>query len=182
MKLIKFGFIALLTVYITGCATGAKMENMVYNGEGRSYPEALKENVEVAGVLGGEKTNPAWTSKISDIAFEGALKESLKAQGLLSDNGKYQLAVNMVKVAQPLVGLNMKVTTHIKYTLTDKATNAVVFDEVIEAPHVTKVGEALVATKRLRLANEGSGMKNIEAFLAKLSDLKLDGAQITMAK
>ncbi len=182
MRVIKLGLVLIAALYITGCATGAKVENMVYQGEEKSYTEELKDNVEVTGVLGGQKTNPAWTSEISDAAFSGALQQSLRAQGLLADDGQYELSVNMVKVEQPLIGLNLKVTTHIRYILTDTATDSVVFDELIAAPHTATIGDAFAAVTRLRLANEGSGMKNIEVFLTKLSELKLGVGQISLAK
>ncbi len=60
-------------LYLTGCASGAKMGNMVYEGPVKAYDTALQSNVDVTNVSGGEKTNPAWTSEIDNDAFAGAL-------------------------------------------------------------------------------------------------------------
>lgn len=182
MKLMKVVLILTAVLYITGCASGAKMENMTYQGEQKSYSEDIKNNVGLSDVSGGEKTNPVWTSEISDEAFSGALKNSLQAQGLLSDDGIYNLKVKLIKVEQPIFGLDFEVKTHVQYILTNSKDNSVVFNETIVAPHTATVGDAFAAVKRLRLANEGSGMKNIEQFLAKLSELKIIKSQISLTK
>lgn len=79
----------------------------------------------------------------------------------------------MVKVDQPMFGLDMAVTTHVKYTLVDSASGAKVLEETVVAPHTATFGDAAVGVKRLRLANEGSGKKNIDQFLDKLAALKI---------
>lgn len=177
---------ALLTLtavlFITGCATGAKMENMTYQGGQKPYSEDIKNNVGLSDVSGGKKTNPLWTSKISDESFSGAVKSSLQAQGLLSDDGIYSLKVKLIKVEQPIFGLNFEVKTHVQYILTNSKDNSVVFNETIVSPHTATFGDAFAAIKRLRLANEGSGRKNIEQFLEKLSELKIIKSQISLAK
>lgn len=182
MKLIKIALILTVAAYITGCASGAKMENMTYQGVQKLYSEDLKQSVELSDVSGGKKTNPAWTSEISNEAFSGALKNSLKAQGLLSDDGIYKLEVKLIKVEQPFFGLDFEVKTHVQYTLTNPTDNSVVFNETIVAPHTATFDDAFAGIKRLRLANEGSGMKNIEKFLEKLSELKVSRNQISLAK
>ncbi len=71
-----------------------------------------------------KKTNPLWTSEISSEAFSGAVRGSLQAQGLLSDDGRYKLVVNMLKVDQPIFGLDFEVTTHVQY-FTDRFGNPI---------------------------------------------------------
>ena len=182
MKSIKI-YLAIVTVmYLSGCASGAKMENMIYQGDQKNYSAELKENLEVSNVSGGQKTNPAWTSEISSEAFSGAVKESLSAQGLLSENGQYKLTVEMLKVDQPIFGLNFEVTTHVKYLLLDSISNSVIFDETIVAPHTSTFGDAFSGVERLRLANEGAGNKNIEIFLEKLSELQINKNEISLSE
>lgn len=180
MKILKLAFIFLVSAYLFGCASPAKMENMVYQGNQKAYPEQLRKNVDVSSVSGGKKTNPAWTSEIDDEAFSGALKQSLSAQGLLSDKGGYQLEARLLKVEQPMFGFDIKVTTHVQYILTDVKTNSVVLDKTVVSPYTATVGDAFAAVKRLRLANEGSGKKNIEGLLDKLSALKIRPKAITL--
>ncbi|MFC6684205.1 hypothetical protein ACFQGA_06740 [Marinobacter koreensis] len=168
-------------LYLSGCASGAKMGNMVYEGPVKAYDTALQSNVNVANVSGGEDTNPAWTSEIDNDAFAGALKQSLRKQGLLSGSGRYQLEALLLEVDQPMFGLDFKVTTHVKYILTDRKNNgAVVLNETIVAPYTATVGDAFVAIKRLRLANEGSGKANIQNLLEKLSELKIQPGDISL--
>ncbi|MBU2713200.1 hypothetical protein KCG35_19210 [Zooshikella sp. WH53] len=154
---------------------------MIYQGEQKTYPKELKDNLEVSSVSGGEKTNPAWTSEIDNDAFSAAVKKSLSSQGLLSESGKYQLEVKMLKVDQPLFGFDMTVTTHVQYTLTDKTNNVTVLNETIVAPYTATVSDAFSGIKRLRLANEGSGKKNITGLLEKLSKLNISSHQISVS-
>jgi hypothetical protein len=60
--------------------------------------------------------------------------------------------------------------------------NSIVFDETIIAPHTATFSDSAIAIKRLRLANEGAGNKNIEAFLEKLSALNIDKNEISVSE
>ena len=182
MKLVKFVFVLFICAYLSACASGAKMENMVFLGDQKEYSGELQENLGLGDVSGGKKTNPAWTSEIDNQSFSGAVKQSLRSQGLYADNGKYQLEVKMLKVDQPLFGLSFEVITHVQYILTDTDSGTVVFDDTVVAPHTATVGEAFVGVKRLRLANEGSAKKNIEGLLNKLSDLQIKSQAISLAE
>lgn len=134
-------------LYLTGCASGAKMGNMVYDGQVKPYDAALQNNVDVTNVSGGEETNPAWTSEIDNNAFAGALKQTLQKQGLLAGSGRYQLEALLLEVDQPVFGLDFEVTTHVKYILTDRENNgAVVLNETIIAPYTATIGDAFAAT------------------------------------
>lgn len=183
MKKFKLILVLGYTAFLFGCATGAKMESMVSTDTSSiqsSYDEALKKEVSVTSVSGGEKTNPAWTSEISNENFSGALKASLNKHGLLSDSGKYKLQATLLKVEQPLFGLDMTVTTHVKYTLTNSENNNVIYSDTITTPYTATVGDAFVAVQRLRLANEGAGRNNIEGLLKELSNLKIKQNEITI--
>lgn len=182
MKYIKVTFVFVLCTYLWGCASGAKMEGMVFHGDKKEYSDEIKTNMGLGEVSGGEKTNPAWTSEIDNDAFSGAVKESLRSQGLYSENGKYRLEVKMLKVDQPLFGLDLEVTTHVQYILTHVETSTVIFDDTVIAPHTAGVSDAFAAVKRLRLANEGSAQKNIEGLLNKLSELRIEPKEISLAK
>lgn len=180
MRILNLVSVLFICSYLFGCASGAKMEDMVFQGPQKNYSDALQKNMEVAKVSGGEKTNPAWTSEISNEAFSEAVKNSLVSQGLYSPAGKYQLEVQMIKVDQPMFGLDFEVTTNVRYTLTNTITSKVVLDETVIAPHTATMGDAFAAVKRLRLANEGSANKNIENFLSKLSQLEIDPKEISL--
>ncbi|MGK0524144.1 MAG: hypothetical protein ACI92N_001783 [Pseudomonadales bacterium] len=170
-------------LYLTGCASGAKMGNMVYEGPVKAYDTALENNVTVTNVSGGKETNPAWTSEIDNDAFAGALKQSLQKQGLLSGSGRYQLEALLLEVDQPMFGLDFKVTTHVRYILTDSDNNGtVVLNKTVVAPYTATIGDAFAAIKRLRLANEGSGKANIQGLLNKLNELQIQSGEISFAQ
>jgi hypothetical protein len=159
------------------------MENMSYSGpeaNSKPYDSALRHEVSVSSVSGGEDTNPAWTSEIGNEEFSGAIKQSLAAQGLLSDNGRYQLAVNLSEVDQDLFGLDLTVVTKVKYTLIDSRNTNMVMDETITTPYTATFGDAVLAFERLRLANEGAAKKNIEELLDTLSALRISDNQVSM--
>lgn len=178
MKIFKMTLIFVGCIYMFGCATGAKMQNMSYLGVQKHYSEELKVNLGVSSCTGGEET--AWTSQINCEEFSGAVKKSLLEQGLLSDKGKYQLEIKMLKVDQPILGFDMTVTTHVRYILTDITTKSIILDETISAPHTATVNDAFYGVTRLRLANEGSGKKNIEGLLEKLATLRIDSKEISI--
>ena len=79
-----------------------------------------------------------------------------------------------------LFGLDFEVTSEVEYTLIEVATNKVMMREVVRTPFTAGVGDAFIAIKRLRLANEGSARTNIDAFLKRLSTLKIEAKQISL--
>lgn len=183
MKYARILSVLAALLYLTGCASGAQMGNMVYHGPVKVYDKDLEDNVDVTNVSGGEKTNPAWTSEIDNDAFAGALKQSLQKQGLLAGTGRYQLEALLLEVDQPMFGLDFEVTTHVRYILTDRENNgAVVLNETIVAPYTATIGDAFAAIKRLRLANEGSGKANIQGLIEKLSELQIQPGNISLAQ
>ena len=182
MKFVKQTLAIATCFYLAGCASGAQVENMIYKGDKQEYSSEIKENVVLSSVTGGEDTNPAWTSEISDKAFSGAIKESLVNEGLYSDNGKYSLSVEMVEIDQPSFGFDMTVTTIVKYILKDESSGEVVLSKEVNAPYTATIGDAFSGVERLKLANEGSGRKNIEELIKLLSDLNIEIDKISMVK
>ena len=112
-----------------------------------------------------------WTSEVGNAEFHEALRLSLHANGLLGSEGqpaKFGLYAELMEVSQPLFGFDLTVTSNVHYVVTDTASGAVAFDEIITASHTATVGDAFVAVERLRLANEGSVKENIRVFIDKL--------------
>ncbi|RZU45085.1 hypothetical protein EV700_1897 [Fluviicoccus keumensis] len=163
---------------LQGCATPASIQGMTAPRASTSQSD-LANSISVTEVSGGKKTNPLWTSQISSTDFDAALKASLKSAGLLStDKGRYTLSATLVALEQPAFGLDMTVTSHVMYTLTDTVTGRKLLEETIVAPHTATVGEAFVAVKRLRLANEGSVRQNIDKLITRIETLKVDGVSV----
>lgn len=187
MKALRLVILCLFATTLFGCASSAQMQNMVYHADktvNGKFDPALHQTVAVKKVAGGESTNPLWTSEIGNPEFRGALSQSLKEAGLLAEAGtaKYALSAELVKVDKPLIGLDMTVTTQVRYTLVAKDTGKPVFSEVITAPYTATFSDSALAVKRLRLANEGSARKNIGDFLNALVKLHIPIQAVSLSK
>lgn len=183
MKFVKLSIAFTAILFLTSCATGARMENMTYNFsevEDLHFDPFLEKQISVQKVTGGKRTNPAWMSQISNENFEQALKMSLQRHGLYAESGQYKLSANLLKIAQPLFGLNLKVKTYINYQLIDSFNDKIIFQEIITAQYVATVADALNAAKRLRLANEGSGKENIKELMKILSKIKIQNEKLVI--
>lgn len=172
---VKLLITAALVTLLAGCATPARKEMMEisatdlakYTGQ-----TPLKGQISISQVSGGQGTNPLWTSEIGNEEFQNALEASLKKAQLLADGeAGYTLQAKMVSVDQPLFGIDIEVTTHIQYTLSRKAGDKVVYDELISAPFTATMSDAFIAIERLKLANEGSARANIGMLIDKLYGL-----------
>jgi len=98
---------------------------------------------------------------------------SLKAANYLADQAdqaKAEIVANLVELKRPMAGLDMSVTTQVRYSATDTATGSVVFDDTVGATGTAKFGDSLIGVERLRLANEAAIKANIEAFIARLKE------------
>ena len=183
MNKLKIAFLCIYMISLYGCASSAKYENMAYtNSIGSEYNKNIKKNIEVKKVQGGEETNPLWTSEIDNTAFKKAVELSLSSQGLLSENGRYQLKVILEKIDQPIFGLDMTVTVHVNYILIDSKDNKIIFDSVVVSPYTATFSDSMVGITRLRLANEGAGKSSIHKLLKKLSSLNIKTNEITINK
>ncbi|RON01596.1 hypothetical protein BK659_24080 [Pseudomonas brassicacearum] len=177
--------VSLFALFLTGCASSAKIENMQVNpAQAQTYDVALRDNMKVDSVGGGSTTNPLWTSQIESADFRSALEQSLSNAGLLGQNSKanYTLRANLVSLDQPLFGLNFTVTSMVEYSLVENATGRVIWTDKVKAPFTAGVGDSFFGVKRLRLANEGSARENINELLKRLAGLKLGAGQVSLAQ
>jgi len=122
--------------------------------------------VRIVNVSGGTETNPLLWSEVASGDFREALESSLKATGYLgaTDAAPLSLTAAMLELKQPMAGLDMSVTSRVRYTVVD-ASGRMVFDDTVAATGTAKMGEALIGTERLRLANEYAIRENIKAFI-----------------
>jgi len=168
-------FLALAV--LQGCASAAKIENMVPNDVEQVNPNsALAGQLFVSAASGGDETNPMWTSEISAEDFRRALEQALSNSGLLSEmrsSGQYELRVFLDEVDQPFIGLDMTVTTKVTYEVIHRDSRERVFREQIIASHTATIGEQFYGVERLRLANEGSAEENITMFIERLLELDI---------
>ena len=174
---IRISALILSLSVLQGCASAAKIENMVPSDVERADPNsALAGQLYVSSASGGDETNPMWTSEISAEDFRKALEQALSNSGLLSEmrsSGEYEVRVFLDEVDQPVIGIDMTVTTKVTYEVIRQDTRERVFDEQVTASHTATFGEQFYAVERLRLANEGSAEKNIKMFIERLLALEI---------
>ena len=170
--------LSLLIGVFVGCASAARLEHMVVkDSQEQKFPDntPFRNAIHLAGVSGGEDTNPLWKSNVDNPQFEGALKKSMQAHGLLAvdeSHSRYLLNAKLLNLDQPFIGFDMKVTSSIHYTLTMKGKEGSVLDDSITASYTATVSDAFLGMERLRLANEGSIRENIKQFLMKLASYR----------
>ena len=177
-KLSLVGALLLCTLALTGCATAARTDAMVASSAvtpiATNASRKLLGNIAISDVTGGSSTNPLWVSKVGGAEFEKALEASLKSVGFLSENrqsGDYKLVADLREVKQPVIGLDMTVTSRVEYQLIERSTGNSVFRETIAAPYTAKMSDSFLGYERLRIANEGSIRANIERLIQKLAAL-----------
>lgn len=157
-----------------GCASGARATQMVTSAADVTPVVAGQPGYKafrLGTVSGGGKTNPLWTSNVAPDQFSTALESSLKGAGHLADSAdaaSYEITAQLTKLDQPMVGLDMSVTSTVQYKAAPVAGGPSLFDKAVAATGTAKFGEALVGVERLRLANEAAVRENIEAFITRL--------------
>jgi len=164
--------LVLAAACLAACASPGRPEMMTITqpanvaAQGAPGYKAFK----LGPVNGGGKTNAMWMSNVSGEDFQTALEGSLRAANYLADDpaqAKGEIKANMVSLDRPMAGLDLSVTTSVKYTVAYDGAPPV-FDELVAAVGKAKFSEAFVAVERLRLANEASVRENITAFIDRL--------------
>ncbi|WP_077036732.1 hypothetical protein [Pelomonas sp. KK5] len=173
----------LLLALLAGCGTPTQSLTMALSDADvlqlRTWvPEALKNNVDLDRVTGGQSTSPWWGSKVSGMTLEQSLDDSLRALGMLPASPQaptaYQLRAQIVSLVQPLVAADTTVTITIQYTLVDRNSGAVLYQRALRTAYKAEFTDAMVSMpERLRLANEGAVRENIRSAMRDLMVLRL---------
>jgi hypothetical protein len=153
----------------SGCASGARSGAMIAPVTAESLiseSSPAHAAIAIAGVTGGQETNPMWMSKVSNENFRDALEQSLRLHAMLATgHPRYMLTAELQSLSQPIIGIDMTVTSKVHYRLVSAADQSVALDQVIETPYTAQFGEAFLGSERLRLANEGAIRVNIDALI-----------------
>lgn len=154
---------------LAACASPSRPEAMILGatpGLVASSGDLGYHSVTSVVVSGGSETNPLWTAQVSNEDLKTALEGSLAAAGYMGSDGQPMVVTaNMVELAQPMMGLDLSVTSRIQYSVTSGG--RVVFNETVAATGTATMGEAFAAVERLRLANEKSIKENIKQFITR---------------
>jgi hypothetical protein len=143
----------------------------------------LSDNVGVGEISGGEKSNPLWASEIGNDEFRAILKSALNSTGLLErakGEGRFLLNANLERIDQPDVCLNPEMTTHVKYTLTDKVSGKIVYQETVLCEYMMQTWDWILRPKRLRIATESAARANAGQLTDKLSHLNLSQEEASL--
>jgi hypothetical protein len=161
---------ALMT--LAACASASSPTQMSAIGvTSAAAGEPGYHQLRVGGVQGGGETNPRWMSNVSSNDFRTALETSLRGAEFINPDGTkaaMEVTATIIDVKRPMAGLDMSVTTQVRYTVKPVGGGAAVFDETVAATGKAKMGEALIAVERLKLANEASVRENINSFIQRL--------------
>lgn len=127
---------------------------------------------------GGQETNPAWISQISNPDFARAIEESIVENALFSqvvsvDGADYVLNATIFRLDQPAIGFNMEVGIEVLWSLTAKGGKTPLWQKSIHTRASKGVGDAFAAVKRVRITTEAAAQENIAQALRELSQLKL---------
>jgi len=173
-------------LFLGGCASAATAQGMtVTPGEvSGAKSKDIGKDLAVDEVMGGSNTNWFDSSKIDNENFKGALVGSLRIAGMLKEGqgARYKMTATLLRLEQPIGGMDMTVISKIRYTVSDKKTGAVVLQEEITASYTAHLGDAFMGVTRNRLATEGSARKSIAQFIEKLGQGKLKAADVVAAK
>jgi hypothetical protein len=177
LKAVRAIFMVAALSVLGACASGGRPAEMTASAgsiiavsPGMPGYKALR----VARVQGGGKTNPLWISNVADSDFQSALETSLRASNYLADdpaNAKTEITASLIDLKRPMAGIDLTVTTRVRYSGAAVSGGQTVFDETIAATGTAKFGDAIMAFERLRLANEAAVKANIEAFMARLKEV-----------
>jgi hypothetical protein len=174
-RLLVASFVTAIALVLGGCATPSNPQAMSVQKLqlAKKHAAALSLNV-----TGGSETSSAGASKISNIDFTTALKNSIESSQLFAKlleagTADYHLEVMIARLDQPMMGLNMTVTLETNWTLTRKSDSSVVWQKAIPSTYTAKMGDAFAGPTRLRLANEGAARTNIEQAIQEISALSL---------
>ncbi len=159
----------LCLLSLGACASAARPEAMAVLPS--SITPALPSDtgyraIRVTAVSGGGETNALWMSNVSNAEFKTALESSLNSASLFNGEATapMSLSASMIDLQRPLAGLDLTVTTRVRYSVTDRS-GGIVFDETVAATGTATMGDSLMAVERLRLANEESVRENIKGFI-----------------
>lgn len=181
-------YIAVSVFALTGCATPARVDQMVakkIDGSKVSTDSPLKKNMAIQGVSGGEPTNPMWLSKVNSDGFKQALESSLKSADFLGEDAakcNYFLNVRLLSLDQPLFGLDLKVTANVEYVVEEKSSGIKVLNKTVSTPFTATFSDAALAFERLKIANEGAVRENIEKLIEELQSLKIADGQLAIGE
>ena len=78
------------------------------------------------------------------------------------------VTASLIELKQPFAGLDLSATSQVRYSV--EGGGRTLFDETVGATGTASMGDALIATERLKIANEKSIQENIKEFLRRFRE------------
>jgi len=170
------GFTLASSGYLAGCTTVTHTPAMAVSAEavaGIPVPPALKYNIVIGKVSGGQDTHALWMSKVGNDDFARALHDSLAAANLLATGpnaGQYVLIADLQRLRQPAFGPKLQVTAVVDYSLKERASGETALQTQVVTPYTAGVGDAFLGGERLKVASAGAIRSNIERLIRELAE------------
>lgn len=164
MKYFRVTVVAMLAAMLAGCATQQAMT--VGAGDVVTPVAKYRQALAVGEVKGGQAMNVLTVPGVTSEAFKAALESSLAANSYMAQGTpKYVINVEIQDLKQPLMGLDLDVTSSVIYRVTGGGTTT---PYNIQATATAGVSDSLIAADRMRVANERAMKDNIRKFLQAL--------------
>ena len=172
---------------LSGCASGARSTALTAKPTAKTLvtsDEAIYRAIGVGAVGGGKESDIVSGSQISSGNFRKALESSLDLSGLLAKSSpRFLLDATIEQVNQEIFDINLDVETTVYYRLRAVATGAFVYERRVTEKYEARFTQSFIRSERFRIANEGSGRKNIASFIEKLvTDYRADPAKFVVEK
>lgn len=126
---------------------------------------------------GCHETNPNWLLLVTNENLRQALETSLVRYGVFTrviqnNDTDYRLDVTLLHLKQPWFGISLTVTAKMSWRLTNSRTGRVLWQQDTICPYKATFSDAVQATNRLEIANEGAIRENIKSGIQKIAKLQ----------
>lgn len=159
--------IAVAMLMAAGLAACATQQAMTVDVGAIGQPNAkYRSAMAVRNVGGGQVMNALTVPGVTNDAFKAALEQSLASNGYLAHGAaKYYVDVEIQNLDQPLIGLDMDVTSSVTYKVTGPGTS---MSYPISAKGTATLSDSPLGVDRMRIANERAMQQSIRLFLQAL--------------
>jgi len=175
-RLAVFAFaLTAVTLVSSGCSVRARPEAMLPDQFQLLHHHQASVMIDTTGTEGDEILTPTLINA-NDLSatLERAVTESkLFASVVRSSQADYHLEVE-AKATAPGGGLGITCRVGGAWKLTRQKSGKVVFDEFVTAEATKSIGDAFVASDRIRLALEAAAQSFIRDVLQRIGRLQLE--------
>lgn len=160
-KSILFTILSILLL-LSGCSQKLNNQNMIPTNSHKN----IKFNYKLYNSI-------ALITENLDYEIGKAMMETLKNLNLYSKQkfSSYILHAKYISHDAPTFGADINVEFSIKYSLKNKYTNVILFEETIKSSYTEKWYSAYLGSTRIKKAYEGAIKDNIKKFINKLTQL-----------